>query len=170
MCLDKINIIKKQLKKDKAEELHLRQLNLIMELGENADNYFIIDRREMTQDLIYNFYLALDPNSPSIKSIIPSSEKIRVRVGPTTGYEIRWSYDLRSGVDGPKVLPDGRTRDFCTNLLRANKLYTIEEIRKMDNGFGLSVFDYGGGFWTQPDGSVSPRCRHAWYQNIIQRK
>lgn len=164
------NIAKRILKKEEKSIELQRQIKLVNELGEDASNFNIIDRREMTPELIKEFNLALNPNSSSIKSIIPSSEKIRVRVGPTTGYELRYNYDLRTDVDGPKILPDGRTRDFCVHLIDANRLYTRDEILRMNNGFDLSVFEYAGGWWTQPDGTVSPKCRHSFYENLVQRK
>jgi len=166
---DDINNIKRNLKKEEKQIQLERQIKLVNELGVDASLYRVVDRREMTPDLIKSFNLALDPNSSNIKSVIPSSEKIRVRVGPSN-YELRYSYDLRTGVDGPKILPDGRTRDFCVHLIDANKLYTRDEINRMNNGFGLNVFEFSGGWWTQPDGSVSPKCRHSFYENIVIRK
>jgi hypothetical protein len=55
--------------------------------------------------------------------------------------------------DGVELLtyigPPGE-RDFCTQHL--GKTYSIEEIKKMDNGQGLPVLYYKGGY----------RCRHTW--------
>ncbi len=169
MCIGKLKDIKKSLNSEKKEIELARRLELIRTLGEDASKFHIIDRREMSPELIKEFRLALDPTSDSIRSVIPSSEKIRVRVGPAN-YEIRYNYDLRLGVGGPKILPDGRTRDFCVHLIDASKLYTRQEIDRMNNGFGLDVFGFAGGYWTQPDGSVSPICRHSWFQNIVIRK
>lgn len=52
---------------------------------------------------------------------------------------------------GPK---DVVTRPFCRDLLtgRTPPIYTIKEIEKMDNGQGLSVMQYCGGW----------NCRHQW--------
>jgi hypothetical protein len=47
---------------------------------------------------------------------------------------------------------DKITRPFCRNLLSGKRVYTIDEINAMDNGQGLSVKQYGGGF----------NCRHQW--------
>lgn len=169
MCMGKLNEIKKSAEKEKKSIELARRLELIQTLGEPASKFDIVDRREMTPELIQEFHLALNPNSDSIRSVIPSSEKVRVRVGPSK-YEIRYNYDLRQGVDGPKILPDGRTRDFCEHLIDADKLYTRQEIERMNNGFGLDVFRFAGGWWTQPDGEVSPKCRHSWYENFVIRK
>lgn len=44
------------------------------------------------------------------------------------------------------------TREFCKELLRSNRSWTENEIREMDNGQGLPVIRYCGGY----------RCQHEW--------
>jgi hypothetical protein len=44
----------------------------------------------------------------------------------------------------------GNIRDFCKS--RVGKIYTLSEIKKLDNGQGLSVQFYCGGY----------NCRHRW--------
>lgn len=44
----------------------------------------------------------------------------------------------------------GNIRDFCKN--HVGKIYTLSEIKKLDNGQGLSVQYYCGGY----------NCRHRW--------
>jgi hypothetical protein len=56
----------------------------------------------------------------------------------------------RAGVKRLKYFGAPAERDFCVEHL--NNIYTIEEIRRMDNGQGLEVLYYAGGF----------RCRHSW--------
>lgn len=45
---------------------------------------------------------------------------------------------------------DGKNRDFCAE--RIGETFTLEEIERMDNGQGLDVFSFGGGY----------NCRHIW--------
>jgi hypothetical protein len=168
MCIDTIKNIKKSLKRDKKEILLARQIKLINELGEPAQKFNIIDEKMMTEDDIIQFKLAIKTGVPG-----RPPKKSRVIKQPTLGdkYEIRWRYDLRSGIDGPKILPDGRTRDFCEIIIRANRYYTREDINKMENGFGLQVFDYAGGWYTNPDtGQTTPYCRHSWFMIFVERK
>lgn len=49
---------------------------------------------------------------------------------------------------------DDATRPFCDETLHAKEppIYTKEEIEELDNGQGLEVFVYGGGY----------NCRHQW--------
>lgn len=168
MCIDNIKNIKKCLKRDKKEILLARQIKLINELGEPAEKFNIIDEKMMTLDDIIQFKLAIKTGVPG-----RPPKKSRVIKQPTLGdkYEIRWRYDLRSGIDGPKILPDGRTRDFCEIIIRANRYYTREDINKMENGFNLQVFDYAGGWYTNPDtGQTTPYCRHSWFMIFVERK
>lgn len=170
MCINGLNDIKRAQKKEALQIELARRLSLIRELGEPAHKFRILDRREMTPERIDEFHLALDPKSDAIRSVIPSSEKVRVRVGPSQ-YEIRYNYDLRMGIDGPKILPNGRTRDFCVHLIDANRLYTRAEIDRMSNGFGLDVFRFAGGYYHNPDtGDTTPYCRHVWMENYVIRK
>lgn len=58
--------------------------------------------------------------------------------------------------------PDDKiTRPFCAKVLeqRDPPIYTIDEIRKMDNGTGLDVLTYGGGY----------NCRHQWSPVTYER-
>lgn len=162
------NIAKKIIKKEQKSIEYDRQLKLIKELGEPAEKFNIIDEKMMTIELIKEFDLA-------IKSGVAGRppKKNRVIKNPTVGdkYEIRWRYDLRLGIDGPKVLPGGRTREFCVDVLSANRYYTKEDINSLSNGFGLSVFEYAGGWYTNPDtGETTPYCRHSWYMIFVERK
>lgn len=52
------------------------------------------------------------------------------------------------------VGPDDKvTRPFCDSLLAKDPpIYAMEEIERMDNGQGLDVLSYGGGY----------NCRHDW--------
>ncbi len=170
MCTN-IKDIKSSLKKEEAEKSRRIFLAKLNRLGEPADRFRVIDQREMDLAMINeyeDFFLA-------IKSGVPGRPpKLKPVYGrPTIGdkYEIRYKYDLRDGVSGPKVLPDNRTREFCQDLLASNRYLLRSEIDQLSNGFPelTSVFRYAGGFWTQPDGTVSPKCRHAWYQVFVER-
>lgn len=164
MCFSIIRNIKKEQKRALLEKELLRRIDLIRILGEPKSAFTIIDSRDMSFELV-NEFLALDPKSSSISSIIPRGDKPRIRIGPEN-YEIRYSYGLRSGISGPELLET--SRDFCIHLIEAGKLYTKAEINRMDNGFGLSVFQYAGGFYHNPDtGETTPYCRHTWKENIV---
>lgn len=161
----KMNIqdLKKIIKKDeKAIELS-RNIKLVNELGLPASSFRVIDRAQMTYDDIANFDLAIKTGVPG------RPPKYKVVNRPTFGdkYEIRYSYDLREDVDGPKLLDT--SRDFCVHLIDANRMYSRQEIDKLSNGMGLSVFEHSGGYWNN-DGIIEAKCRHSFYMNFVERK
>lgn len=154
---------KKELKKIQLQ----RQIKLVNELGEPAEKFRIIDQLPMTWELIQEFELAIKTGVPGRP---PKKKKVITR--PTLGdkYEIRFRYDLREGINGPKILPDGRTRDFCEIILDANRFYTRNDINTLSNGFGLPVFEYAGGYYHNPEtGQTTPYCRHNWYMVFVER-
>lgn len=74
---------------------------------------------------------------------------------------IKYSYE------GPK---DDRNRPFCAKMLSLDRLYSRAEIENISMRLGYSVFDRRGGWWTKPNGTHSPSCRHRWQSNIVVRK
>jgi hypothetical protein len=80
-----------------------------------------------------------------------------------------YKYDLRIGVSGPDI--KDTTRDFCANLIRLSRIkrWTLEDIKRMNNGQGLDVFRSGGGYWND-NGNIKPHCRHAFKMQLVRRK
>ena len=74
---------------------------------------------------------------------------------------IRYSYE------GPE---DSRNRPFCARLMKLNKFYSRSDIEQISMIMGYSVWDRRGGWFTEPDGSHRPYCRHSWIANIVKRK
>jgi DNA-binding Lrp family transcriptional regulator len=70
------------------------------------------------------------------------------------------SIQLRYLYDGPK---DSKNRPFCAKLMSMNKLYSRSDIEKISERLGYSVWDRRGGWFTQPDGTHRPSCRHQWF-------
>lgn len=81
---------------------------------------------------------------------------------------VRYSYEWNTGFDDS----DKKTsRPFCKALLEAGKMYSRSEIEQMTMRLGYSVFDRGGGWYTEPGtNNHSPSCRHHWVSNIVTRK
>ena len=89
----------------------------------------------------------------------------------TTGFLVRYSYEWKSEVPiGERDTPEHPSRNFCKKLMSMNKLYSRADIEQITARLGYSVFDRGGGWWTQPDGNHSPSCRHTWMSNIVIKK
>jgi len=97
-----------------------------------------------------------------VKELAPeTSPKIPKLEPETLNFKILYSYE------GPQ---DNRNRPFCARLMQMDKLWSRTEIESMSRRLGYSVFDRGGGWWTQPDGSRSKSCRHDWVSNVVMKK
>ena len=91
---------------------------------------------------------------------------------------VMYKYDLRFGVEGPPILPNDRTRPFCEEMIRANRIYTREEINAIGEELGAiygepnyDVFTRRGGWYHDPASDVNyPFCRHVWKQGIYKKK
>jgi len=97
-----------------------------------------------------------------VKEVAPGTSPEIPKLEPETlNFKILYSYE------GPQ---DNRNRPFCARLMQMDKLWSRAEIESMSRRLGYSVFDRGGGWWTQPDGSRSKSCRHNWVSNVVMKK
>ena len=86
---------------------------------------------------------------------------------PIDQFMVVYSYKERPGV--PKVLT--KSRDFCLRLLSLNRLYTRDEINNISSRVDRNVWNYRGGWYTNPQTKVStPYCRHIWVQQLVIKK
>lgn len=95
----------------------------------------------------------------------PLSELVKSKPS-TTSVMVRYSYEPRPGLE---PIIEG-TRPFCRKLIELDKLYSRADIETISERVGYSVWDRKGGWWTEPDGSHSPECRHIWSANIVLKK
>ena len=97
-----------------------------------------------------------------VKELAPETSPEIPKLEPETlNFKILYSYE------GPQ---DGSNRPFCARLMQMDKLWSRSEIESMSRRLGYSVFDRGGGWWTQPDGTRSKSCRHDWISNVVMKK
>jgi hypothetical protein len=87
--------------------------------------------------------------------------KIEAPKPTTTEILLRYSYD------GPQ---DDKNRPFCAKLMELNRLYSRADIETISERLGYSVWDRRGGWFTQPDGTHRPFCRHRWFALTVVRK
>ncbi len=86
----------------------------------------------------------------------------------TANVELLYSYELRS--NAPK-LKGVTSRPFCKKMVGLDLLYTRDEIDGLSNGFGLDVWAYKGGWYTNPNTDApTPQCRHVWVSNVVKLK
>jgi hypothetical protein len=76
---------------------------------------------------------------------------------------------LRYTYSGPK---DDKNRPFCARMLQLaeTKLWSRVDIENISERLGYSVWDRRGGWFTQPNGTHRPYCRHRWQVKIVTRK
>ena len=76
---------------------------------------------------------------------------------------------LRYTYAGPE---DSKNRPFCAKMLQIakNKLWSRVDIENISARLGYSVWDRRGGWFTEPDGSHRPYCRHRWEVKVVTRK
>jgi len=81
----------------------------------------------------------------------------------TTEIYTEYVYAKRADLPGATVIPT--TRDFCRQLVERtqSKALSFEAIFSMENDLGENVWDYRGGFYTNPKtNETTPWCRHVW--------
>lgn len=99
-------------------------------------------------------------NEPKLKLTTKGSGEIEVNL------RILYTYEERP--DAPPLQPGGNSREFCSELLRANKAFTREEIDRISNDEGTSVWLYRGGWYHDPETDKNqPSCRHYWKMNLV---
>lgn len=117
------------------------------------------------KDLVDSEYI-----SPSTEGYSPTDEGIDIvedEGAKTINVEILYSYELRP--NAPKLL--GESREFCSELIKLDLLYTRAEIDNLSNEFGTDVWTFKGGWYTNPNTDApTPQCRHTFVQHVVKRK
>jgi len=85
----------------------------------------------------------------------------------TLGFKIMYSYEWKTGF-GADDKPT--RREFCARLQDMEKLWSRADIETWSRRLGYSVWDRGGGWYTEPDGTRSKSCRHEWRKVIVMEK
>ena len=96
-----------------------------------------------------------------------------------------YKYIKAPKMDGTTLIPG--SRDFCRQMIGLGRLYTLDQLKLLKNGFGqtgLDIFTKRGGWYTFPrernaEGEVideneetvtRPFCRHIWQQLVVRIK
>jgi hypothetical protein len=130
-------------------------INTLVENGYIEVNQYAIG--EGYDENIIKEHILTEPLSDLLVKIKPQTKELL----------IRYSYEWKEGFSKSDI---DTSRAFCKYLLEAGKMYSRSEIETISARLGYSVFDRGGGWYTEPDGNHSPSCRHEWISNIVTRK
>ena len=104
------------------------------------------------------------------KAKVTNKGLIEVARQDVTKIEIFYSYDKSPEVDGPSILPNDRTRDFCEALVNFSntRVWSREDINGISARIGYNAFAYRGGWYHNPKTKKNtPYCRHIWKQEIF---
>jgi DNA-binding MarR family transcriptional regulator len=79
-----------------------------------------------------------------------------------------YAYEVRTDIpDSNRVLID-TSREFCVRLIGQKKMFSRADIETISQSLGYSVWQYRGGFYTNPQtGETTPYCRHRWVEKAI---
>lgn len=88
---------------------------------------------------------------------------------PVSKVEVMYSYGLNPSVSGAVLLKT--SRPFCEELVKANLLYSREDINSISREVGWDVWEHRGGYWRQKGTDITrDYCRHAWLQRVVRKK
>lgn len=97
--------------------------------------------------------------------------KILERLPAQTLPEIKvmYTYEKRDGVAGPELLKT--SRPFCVKMvgLSKSRMFSRQDIQKLSERLGYSVFKRAGGFWNN-NGTIEFQCRHGWVKHVVIKK
>jgi DNA-binding Lrp family transcriptional regulator len=84
--------------------------------------------------------------------------------------EIRYEYGLDPAFSGERKIIK-TSREFCRQLVNANRLYLRSEIDTISARVGRDIWTERGGWYTIPDTTVHiHHCRHIWNSKLVKKK
>jgi hypothetical protein len=84
-------------------------------------------------------------------------------------FKVMYTYEKRPDVSGPELLKT--SRPFCVKMvgLSQTRMFSREDIQKLSERLGYSVFKRAGGFWNN-NGTIEFQCRHGWMKHVVIKK
>ncbi len=103
----------------------------------------------------------------------PTQKALDKPTEPIVSDEIYTVYKYDVNPEKPSLKKGGSSRPYCQKMMSLSKTksWTFESLDNMENDLGTNVWDYKGGYYTNPDtGDVDPDCRHLFYAITKRRK
>lgn len=103
----------------------------------------------------------------------PTEKAIEKKTEPVVSDEIYTVYKYAVNPEKPSLKKGGSSRPYCKKMmaLSETKSWTFESLDKMENDLGTNVWDYRGGYYTNPEtGVIDPDCRHIFVAITKRRK
>jgi len=134
----------------------------------NTLKYDALKISESIARLTKNGYLV-----DSVEGFKPTEKAIEKETKPIVSDEIYTVYKYAVNPEKPSLKKGGSSRPYCKKMmaLSATKSWTFESLDNMENDLGTNVWDYRGGYYTNPEtGVVDPDCRHMFNAITKRRK
>ena len=109
----------------------------------------------------------------TVEGFKPTQKALDKPTEPIVSREVYTVYKYDVNPDKPKLSKGGSSRPFCSKMmaLSLTKSWTFEKLDSMENDLGTNVWDYRGGYYTNPvTKEIDPDCRHLWYAITKTRK
>lgn len=121
--------------------------------------------KKLSESKVINIVPSKINAAPKYEVVKPVSE-LGGKNAKTTKVFIAYSYEWRVADNGKP------SRPFCERLLALSRtrMWTRSDIEQISLRLGYSVFDRCGGWWTMPNGTHSPQCRHEWVSHLVTKK
>lgn len=123
-------------------------------------NYDAIKISEGIARLVKGGYL-----EDAAKGFILTPKSNNIEVDPKIEVQVYTVYKYGVNDEKPSLKPGGSSRPFCKKMmaLSQTKSWRFETLDKMNNDLGTNVWEYRGGYYTNPKtGEIDPDCRHIW--------
>ena len=139
----------------------------------DLSNDQISETLKYDRDIVYNIIAKLTKDGV----IVPESKgagiirKVMDRIPKQTlpDLKVMYTYEKRADVSGPELLKT--SRPFCVKMvgLSKSRMFSMQDIQKLSERLGYSVFKRAGGFWNN-NGVIEYHCRHGWMKHVVIKK
>lgn len=100
-----------------------------------------------------------------LNGLLVTDKGFQTPTKPIISKEVYTVYKYAVNDEKPSLKSGSSSRDFCKKLMALSKTksWTFERLDEMENDLGTNVWDYRGGYYTNPNtGVIDPDCRHIW--------
>jgi len=138
-------------------------------LGESIDVINEIIEELKDKGIIKEKVTKIGPDKQIERSLLKPLSETNIYGKKLATLMIRYSYEWKPGFSDADL---STSRPFCRKMIELSKtrVWSRAQIEAISERLGYSVWDRKGGWYTEPDGTRSPECRHQWVSQIVKKK
>jgi len=138
-------------------------------LGESIDVINEIIEELKDKGIIKEKVTKIGPDKQIERSLLKPLSETNIYGKKLATLMIRYSYAWKPGFSDADL---STSRPFCRKMIELSKtrVWSRAQIEAISERLGYSVWDRKGGWYTEPDGTRSPECRHQWVSQIVKKK